>query len=229
MTANYWTRPLSDRTWLRPDHARVVSGFTASWADTIDRLVNEVFKLQSKGMPDPVIEVDVPERAIRVDGGLRADAVASSPAVVVAFESIHGPLMYRCDRYSGTRSVWHNGRFEKPLKPWQSNVRAVALTLEALRSVDRYGATRSGEQYTGWKALPPGSGLEPSGMTVELAQKIILVESSGDLVNGQPRVSWAELVRRARANTHPDRNDGDRSRWNAVDEAEQVLRRAGKI
>lgn len=35
---------------------------------------------------------------------------------------------------------------------WQHNVRSVALGLEALRAVDRYGISRRGEQYAGFRA-----------------------------------------------------------------------------
>jgi hypothetical protein len=41
---------------------------------------------------------------------------------------------------------------------WQHNVRSIALGLEALRAVDRYGITRKGEQYAGFRAaLSAGS------------------------------------------------------------------------
>ncbi len=40
---------------------------------------------------------------------------------------------------------------------WQHNVRSIALGLEALRAVDRYGISRRGEQYAGFRAaLTPG-------------------------------------------------------------------------
>lgn len=35
---------------------------------------------------------------------------------------------------------------------WQHNVRSIALGLQALRAVDRYGISRRGEQYAGFKA-----------------------------------------------------------------------------
>jgi hypothetical protein len=38
---------------------------------------------------------------------------------------------------------------------WQHNVRAIALTLEALRAVDRYGTT-GGRQYAGFRQLTAG-------------------------------------------------------------------------
>jgi hypothetical protein len=60
---------------------------------------------------------------------------------------------------------------------WQHNVRAIALGLEALRKVDRYGITRRGEQYAGWKALPAGIGIGATHMTSEVATKVIIEES----------------------------------------------------
>jgi hypothetical protein len=60
--------------------------------------------------------------------------------------------------------------FEKPQgKEWVSlryamdayetydeNLRAIALTLQALRAVERYGVAKGGEQYTGWLKLESG-------------------------------------------------------------------------
>jgi hypothetical protein len=40
---------------------------------------------------------------------------------------------------------------------WEHNVRAIALTLELMRAVDRYGATQ-GRQYAGFQQLTAGSG-----------------------------------------------------------------------
>ena len=42
---------------------------------------------------------------------------------------------------------------------WQHNLRSIALGLEALRAVDRYGISRRGEQYAGFRAaLTTGEG-----------------------------------------------------------------------
>lgn len=205
----YTTRPLSDRTWLRPDRERKTSQFDATWTKTLTLLGKEIAHL---GGRDIVIEVDVREQDIRLDGGLRANARAESPAVVVAFDTTkHGPMLYRADRY-GDR--WSN-------RPgWQENVRAVALTLESLRAVDRYGATETGQQYAGFKALPAGRAMPASHMTRTEADEL-LWEVSG---LGRDKDWPVEgRYRRARAVAHPDRNDGDRSVWDKVEQAAQVL------
>ncbi len=39
-------------------------------------------------------------------------------------------------------------------KHWDDNLRAISLTLERMRAVDRYGVTLNKQQYAGFKALP---------------------------------------------------------------------------
>lgn len=57
---------------------------------------------------------------------------------------------------------------------WQHNVRSIALALQALRAVDRYGVTRRAEQYRGWGKLPaPG---EMIGFTSVAAAKEFIAE-----------------------------------------------------
>ncbi len=41
---------------------------------------------------------------------------------------------------------------------WQHNVRSIALGLEALRAVDRYGISRRGQQYAGFRAALTAGG-----------------------------------------------------------------------
>lgn len=113
------------------------SPFSASWGDTTSLLDRELGQL---GAARVVMQLAIRETDIRLDGQPYARAVATHPGVILAFESIHGPLQYAVDSFDH----------------WQANVRAIALALEALRKVDRYGVTRSGEQYRGWRALAAG-------------------------------------------------------------------------
>ncbi len=91
---------------------------------------------------------------------------------------------------------------------WEANLRAIALTLERLRSVERYGiVTEQQEQYTGWLRLPAAGAIDEA---VELAK--ILIEHActsfaPSLVLANQSVFdsvWREAVRR----THPDTNNG---------------------
>lgn len=225
MALTYTVRPISDRTPFTGKH--VASKFLVRWSDVLDLLDRELYQINGKQL---VIEVDVPESGIRNDGMIRADARAATPAVRVAFESRYGPLVYATDRFVRTPGVHYvgpiaSGREKREQMPdWQHNVYAIAKALEALRLVDRYGVTKRGEQYTGWKALSGGTGAIASGMTVDLAIEILVREAAVAAYD-----QLADVLRSAKGNAHPDRNHGDRARWNAVDEAEQVLRRAGRL
>ena len=210
----YTTRPLSDRTWLRPDAARKRSQFDSTWSDTLELLAREIKHL---GGRDVVIEVDVREHDIRNDGMLRSNArTPEHPAVLVAFESRdHGPMLHRCDKFERS--------YRTESIAWQENVRAVAKRLEALRAVDRYGATESGEQYVGFKALPAGRAMPASHMTSDEAMVVLRRVSRISSAD----VSAGPLFRRARAIAHPDHNDGDRTAWDQVEAAARVLGVAG--
>lgn len=132
----YRFRPL---TWAGPstppDLRRSRYQFKAPYSDTLARLDHELVAL---GASEAVVEADFRVQDIRLDGLPRANArTPLHPGVRVAFESRHGPLIYATDAY----------------ELWQHNLRAITLGLEALRAVDRYGITRSGEQYRGWTAI----------------------------------------------------------------------------
>lgn len=207
----YTTRPLSDRSWLSSPAKRRPTPFDSTWGATLNLLAREVEQLRGKAV---VIEVDVPESGIRLDGGLRANAKAASPAVVVAFESMHGPLLYRCDRFV---SKWsHQG------DDWQQNVRAIAKTLESLRAVDRYGATNTGQQYTGWKQLDAA----PSSPDLTLTQAWEVIADLAGMDGGVVAIDGpsAELhaLSRARRNAHPDRG-GTSDTWHRFTTAYAAL------
>lgn len=198
----YTTRPLSDRTWLRPDPARQWTPFDSTWSKTLTLLEREVTALAGEHL---VIGVDITEQDLRLDGTLRARARAETPAVEVAFTSKHGPMLYRCDRY---RSRWAS---QGP--DWQQNVRAIAKTLEALRAVDRYGAADSGEQYRGYRQIAATATVEAQCPRKQLA-KIAGIE----LTDETDKV----LIANARRAAHPDRG-GSAEAWHAVEELVAAL------
>lgn len=199
----YTVRPVSDRTAFTGKPRR--SAFDSTWGSTLDLLFREVEQLKGR---DLVIELDVTERHIRNDGTLYANARPTSPAVRVAFDSEHGPLTYATDRFT----------------TWQDNVRAIALALEALRKVDRYGITKRGEQYTGFRALPSGGPSPAADMTVHQARHILLSFSSWeDWDAWDDATAMRKLYKSARAATHPDRNEGDQKHWDQVEQAARVL------
>ncbi|WP_447643191.1 hypothetical protein [Nocardioides zeae] len=214
----YTVRPISDRTAFTGQHEP--TPFRASWRDTLELLGYELDLLSAR---DVVLEVDVTEGDVRLDGMLRANARVGHPGVRIAFESSVGPLVYATDRYEARWSEQAS---------WQQNVRAIALGLEALRKVDRYGITKRGEQYTGFKALGAGRAMPASHMTADDAAALLERVAIGN--EGQSRemavariLASSEVARdtwrHARAMAHPDRRGGDRTVWDQVEQAAVVL------
>lgn len=193
---------------LTADDDREYTSFKASWTATWQLLAREVEHLAPDAVLDPevVVQLALRDRDLRLDGWIRADARPEHPGVIVSFQSKHGPLRYHTDRFT-------NRGWSGYLPGWQSNVRAIALGLEALRRVDRYGIAQAGEQYRGWNALPAGRAMG-AAMTVEQAARLI-AHHSDDPEGRTPEVeddpSFAlALFKEAARNAHPDRGGSDR-------------------
>jgi hypothetical protein len=135
---DYEFRPIV--SWIgapTPHHRRQRSRFDSTYSQTLDLLERELRHLCAKQV---IIQTYHFIEDLRRDGLPRANArVPQSPGVILSFNSKHGALSYPCDTFT----------------KWEDNLRAIALALEALRTVDRYGVTKTGEQYRGWTALPP--------------------------------------------------------------------------
>jgi hypothetical protein len=164
---NYTFRPLP--LWPYPatpeERRRSRWTFRADWRDTMALLSDEIRRLDGSSV---VIGAGFHDGDIRLDGMPRANArPLVHPGVEVSFDTKFGRLVYATD----------------VCEDWHHNVRSIALGLEALRAVDRYGITRHHEQYTGWLQLPSG-GPDPD-------RGRLLVERAGD-------------VRKALMAHHPD-------------------------
>lgn len=215
-------RPLGE--WPRPKTKHPDrSPFTNGWSDTVTLLEREIGYLIVKSKPEVLIQVDAPEGAMRLDGGIRADARVKFHGVIISFESKFGPQSFMCDKYN--MANWAN----RGDSPWKDNARAIALGLEALRKVDRYGITDSGQQYTGWRALNPGTPLGPVKMTIEDAARFIAKHSSAIEIQTD---AWRILLddkdlvkaryRDAAAKLHPDAG-GDSALFTQLREARDLL------
>lgn len=157
--------------------------FDTEWTVTRGVLERE---LEHLGATEVVIELAVTESDLRIDGWPYAGARPSHPGVAISFDSKHGPLRYGTDAFPN----------------WQANARAIALGLESLRRVERYGIGKRGEQYVGWRAL--GSGDEMG------------TQEAHELLN---RYGGVKAALRA---THPD-HGGDGEEFRRVQRARQVL------
>lgn len=178
--------------------ARTWAPFRAGWRQTLELLDRELRLIAATSR---VLQVDIPERDFRIDGFPRANARQNGPGVILTFTaSVAGDLSYPCDTYTD----------------WQDNLRAVALALEALRKVDRYGVTKRGEQYAGFKALPPGGIALSASMTPGEARNVLLVSALDE--PDEVRAAF----RRAQRQTHPD-HGGDASDFDRVMRAGRAL------
>lgn len=150
------------------------SPFSRNWSSTVSLLAKE---LRAHGARNALLEVALREQDFRVTDGLpRADRTAYSPGIVLSFKAANvagePELRYEVGTYAR----------------WQDNVLAVAHGLEALRAVDRYGVTKRGEQYAGWKALSAGT-----------------VGSEGNVDRGKLLIEAAGYdIKKALHDAHPD-------------------------
>lgn len=153
-----------------------------------------------------IIEADFRETEIKNDGWPKATAKPATPRVVVSMMKTKvGDIRYPCDTFT---------RFEY-------NVRAVGLALEALRKVERYGVTRRGEQYAGWKALPASTTAPPS-----FDEAVATIAGYGQSTKQDIRRDSfvaQRAIREALAGSHPDRAGGSADAFHKVQMARAVI------
>jgi hypothetical protein len=208
----YEFRPLE--AWTDPEtRSRERAPWTATWQSTLDMLARELGHL---GVKMAVIQVDASEADLRRDGMPRGDAVVGHPGVIVSFESRFGPLRYAADTYRGNAKH----------AAWQANLRAIALTLQALRSVDRYGATKRGEQYQGWTAIEAP---KPTFADWHAAAEWMRDYAINELrIPHDAGGDWNSLYRAMAKKMHPDQGH-PRADWDRLDEARRMLQKAGML
>lgn len=184
-----------------PTRNRTKAKFNTPWGKTLALLKRELSHLTAKNI---LIQIDMAEDQIRLDGYPRAAAVARGPGVILTFDSRFGALSYPCDTFTA----------------WEDNLRAIALALEALRTVDRYGVTKRGEQYTGWKKL--GSGIQPAMTVVQAADYVGAAVGWRANAITADREIFRNAYRAAAARLHPDAG-GSTDEFQRLQEAKRVL------
>ena len=137
-------RPLP--TWPYPEtKPRESARFKVGLDRTMDDLRYEVDRLDGREI---LIGIGYQDHEVRMDGTPRRDARRPRhPGTEVSFDSRFGRLTYATDIYTA----------------WEDNLRGIALALEALRAIDRYGVSKRGQQYAGFALLTAGPGLEELG------------------------------------------------------------------
>lgn len=168
--------------WPRVKH-RAPAAFGLSLGDARDHLTNELKRMGARYI---VLSSNL---ALRQDGLPYANQrQPEDPGVAVYFQWRGKQMTFACDRWS---KVEHN-------------IRAIGKTIEALRGVERWGASDMMERaFSAFEALPP-----PSSP---------VAPSCWDILGIEPGTrADADAAYRRRAKTeHPDQG-GTRAGWDAL-------------
>lgn len=210
---NMTLRPLVG--WPGPmTRTRRRAPFKTLFSDTLTQLDRELRHLNGPlwgRRPAPsVLQIALGEADFRIDGMPRANSRPSHPGVILSIEpkpKDSPPLSFPCDTFDD----------------WRDNLRAITLTLEALRKIDRYGVTQTGQQYTGWRAIES----KPSEPVIPIKEAIGTLAAIADMPPPSSHEGIALAYRLARKAAHPDRNGGDQTRWDRVEQLAKVLRAEG--
>ena len=136
-------RPLVMWPYPNTDQRRSRGTFKADWNNTMALLRREVSLLDGENV---VIGGAWKDHEIRKDGMPRSDAREPHPGIEISFDAVINGQRRRVVYATDVCEYWRH------------NVRSIALGLESLRAVDRYGITRRGEQYAGFAQLTAGRG-----------------------------------------------------------------------
>lgn len=147
--------------------------FLCAWSTLLDDLEMEMEHLGATGI---VIEADLRRDQIRNDGWPRGGCAPATPGVRLSFGSSHGEMSFACSTFA----------------TMEGNLRAIGMTLQRLRLIDEYGATRGGEQYKGFARLPGGE-----FATVEAARTWLMLQAGCSGTD-------TEIYRAAARKSHPD-------------------------
>jgi len=183
------------------------SGYFVRADIPFERVVRDLAnEIERHGGTRVIIQLALPPAQIRRDGLPYSTARPEHPGVIVAFEGEYGPVKMPCDAFMD----------------WKDNLRAISVTLEHLRGVDRYGVTSMGEQYRGWTALPPAPGED----------RMTFDEAAEELYKYAPfvAISWIQTDveafksahRLARQKAHPDAGGSDEA-FKRVGMAAEIL------
>jgi hypothetical protein len=202
VSADHW-----DGT-LRPFAEATRSGFSAKPGSTHQVLRRELDHL---GATDRTLYVAISDDQFRRDGRPRADARITSHGVVLTFESNGQRYEYAADQFITQHE----------------NVRAIALTLEHLRAVDRYGLTGNRQQYAGFLAIESATPMPATAFRSvdDARQWLINIAGTEGVAEGARNIF---ILRRAKRISHPDQG-GDPDAFQRVLDAEKYLEQNGAL
>lgn len=170
--------------WSRSSH-QIQSKFKTTFAIARDCLFDEIRRM---GGANPVLSTNV---ELRLDGIPYASRKAPEDCgVAVYFEYKKKPLVFASDKWNTVAD----------------NIQAIRKTIEALRGIERWGASDMMERaFTGFAALPDFSS--------RTWYQVLGVFESASL--GEVKSAYSRL----RMKHHPDKPTGDKEEFIAVQEA----------
>jgi hypothetical protein len=179
------------------------SQFKAIYTQTLKGLEKESLAINARNI---AIQLALRDADLRRDGLPRAGSRPAHPGVILSFEkwTPNGQVTAASARLGVFRA------FSMPCDTylsWEENLRAITLSLKALRDIDRFGVTQSGEQYTGWAQLPAGNipdAREEAARLVSDTSGIVITafNTDADALEQARRIGLRRL--------HPDQGgDGD--------------------
>lgn len=186
------------------------SSFKSNLSATTSTLDRELAGIRGRTV---VLQLALTEDQLRNDGLPRAAATPAHPGVILSMETPDGPIQFPCDTFDR----------------WHDNLRAIVLTMEKLRAIDRYGVTKHGEQYRGWMQIEPP---REAPKFTDVGDALRLIYAAADMIV-EPGVLYEPdairtIIRRARFKHHPDRA-GDVGEYHRIEEAELYLKLVGAI
>lgn len=209
-------RPITQ--WPGKENADPIrSQFSRTYKQTLNDLQHELYKAAAvEG--SLIVEMWVEPKDIRLDGQLRASARVFKPGIIFRFSRFTGRRIKRSDG-----SVRHETQDVSypcdAFNTWQDNLRAIALSMESLRRVERYGVFKYDEIITRL-ALPSAEG---KSTTREDAAAFIAQHSGfamGDILTDVG--TKVAAYRKAAIELHPDRG-GNHDTFLKLQEALKTL------
>lgn len=186
---------------LRSVFERENARFASDYQGTFELVIYEARRL---GADDVVVQLALSESDLRRDGLPRAHARPEHPGVILVLpDSDKGRLSFACDRYGDRNRT----------PGWQDNLRAIGKSMEALRAVDRWGATQ-GQQYAGFAELPSTS--------TSVQEAVEFVAHHAELTEEDVVANPERACRLAAKRVHPD-HGGDAETFNRLQHCLQVL------
>lgn len=190
--------------------------FKSRFSDTLDRLEYELGKIYAEQV---IIRLAVDARNLTNSGRLKnTDQSLGYSGVILNF--------VRVTSYGANRREVPHEFANDHYRQWKANLHGIALTLEALRGINRWGCAQREQQYTGFAALPPGDGMPPPQelWTPQKAADLLARHSgfTAGAILSDPEVRSIAHKRAVQAN-HPDRAGGDHEEMLRITKAVAVL------